>query len=517
MRVNKHLSIAAVMAGLYMTGCEQAKSPTSSTPTSTAKQTYKMTTAIPPEITVPDSVETRLGTLKYFDGLPDEATVQKVYDNLDFQRAVEVFLDCQSAPSILINIAGARSIGVGEDSAGVFEEQVDSRALALTPNTQTVTLTSNFDLKKTGPMVMEIPPGVLGLADDAWMRYIIDMGMVGPDKGKGGKYLFLPPGYKGPVPSGYFVARPLTNNVWMGLRGFTIKGDPGPANAAFKKSFRMYPLAQAAHPPETKFVNMSGKPFNSIQATDYKFFEQLNQVVQDEPIDGVDAETLGMMASIGIEKGKPFNPDDRMKKILTEAAAVGSATARAIAYRPRNADFYYYPGKSAWTELFVGGSYDFVRNGARYLDARTAFFYTATGVTPAMAAKTVVGQGSQYAVAAIDANKQYFDGSKNYRLHLPPNIPAKTFWSVIVYDSQTRSLLQTDQPGAGVSSEQSAVKPNPDGSVDVYFGPVAPQGHEGNWIQTIPGKGWFTFFRLYGPLQPWFDQTWKLPDIERVQ
>jgi hypothetical protein len=479
-------------------------------------QAQKYKTAIPPEITVRDSVETRLGTLKYSDGFPDDATVQKVYDNLDFQRAVSVFLNCQAAPSLLENLVGARSIGIGGDAAGVFEGQVDSRALALTPNTQTVTLTTNFDLRKTGPMVIEIPSGVLGLADDAWMRYVIDMGLVGPDKGKGGKYLFVPPGYKDAIPDGYFVAHPLTYNVWMGLRGFTVHGDAGPANAAFKKSFRMYPLAQAANPPETKFVNMTGKPHNTIQATDYTFFQQLNQVVQDEPIDGIDPEILGQMAAIGIEKGKPFSPDGRMKKILTDGAAVGSATARAIAYRPRNSDFYYYPGKSAWTELFVGGSYDFVRNGARYLDARTAFFYTATGVTPAMAAKTEVGKGSQYAVASVDSNGKNFDGGKNYRLHLPPNIPAATFWSVIVYDTQTRSLLQTDQPGAGVSSEQKTVKANADGSVDVYFGPTAPAGHEGNWIQTLPGKGWFTFFRLYGPLQPWFDQTWKLPDIENL-
>jgi hypothetical protein len=200
---------------------------------------------------------------------------------------------------------------------------------------------------------------------------------------------------------------------------------------------------------------------------------------------------------------------------MRSSAAVGSATARAIAYRPRNPDFYYYPGKAHWTELFVGGNYEFLRDRARYLDAQTAFFYTATGVTPAMAAKTVVGQGSQYAVATADSDDQYFDGGQNYRLHLPPHIPAKTFWSVIVYDSQTRSLLQTDQPGAGISSEQNAVKSNADGSVDVYFGPKPPPGHEGNWIQTLPSKGWFTFFRLYGPLQPWFDQTWKLPDIEK--
>lgn len=479
---------------------------------SVSAQQYK--TDIPPEITVPNTSETSLGTLRFVDGSPDRDTVRKVYDNLDLQRATAVFLNSQAGPAVLANIRGARSIGIGgESTAGLYEDKVDSRALDLTPNTQTVTLTTNFDLSKTGPMVIEIPPGVLGIADDAWMRYVADMGLVGPDKGQGGKYLYLPPGYTGEVPAGFHVYRPLTNSIWMGLRGFTVKGNVTPAVEAFKKHYRQYPLAQMANPPPTRLVNMSGKPHNTIQATDTTFFDQLNEVVQNEPTNGIDAETLGLMAAIGIEKGKPFAPDARMRKILADAAAIGSATSRAIAYRPRNPDFFYDPGKTRWAQLFVGGNYEFMRNGARYLDARTAFFYTATGVTPAMAAKAVIGQGSQYAVANTDINDNYFDGGKNYRLHLPPNIPAKTFWSVIVYDTQTRSLLQTDQPGAGLSSEDSAVKMNSDGSTDVYFGPKPPQGHQGNWIQTLPGKGWFTFFRLYGPLEPWFDKSWTLPDI----
>lgn len=471
----------------------------------------KMTTPIPSEITTPNSIETRLGTLKFFDGFPDQATVDKAYDNLDFMRGVEVFLNAQATPSLLMNIEGMRSIGVDGQTIGIFEDLVDAKTLALTPNTQTVSLSGNINLKD-GPVVVEIPPNVLGLADDAWMRYIVDMGLAGPDKGKGGKFLFLPPDYNGDIPAGYHVARSRTYAVWIAIRGFTVKGDPGPAIADFRKYLRVYPLAQVANPPETKFVNMSGKPMNSIQASNFEFFLQLDKIVQQEPADAADPEILGQMAAIGIVKGKPFAPDERMKKILTEAAAVGSATARAISYRPRDADFYYYPGQSSWTQLFVGGNYEFLRNSARYLDARTAFYYTATGVTPAMAA-TMVGQGSQYAVSALDADRNYLDGSKSYRLHLPTNIPAKTFWSVIIYDTQTRSLLQTDQKSPGVSSEQG-VQPNADGSADVYFGPSAPAGKESNWIQTLPGKGWFAFLRLYGPLPPWFDKTWRPGEIE---
>jgi len=350
---------------------------------------------------------------------------------------------------------------------------------------------------------------------DAWMNYIVDMGLAGPDKGQGGRYLFLPPGYEGAVPEGYYVARSQTYNVWYALRGFTVEGDTGPAVAAFKEHFRVYPLAQAANPAETRFINGSGLYFNTIHSVTYEFYEEINTVIQEEPADSADPEILGLLASIGIVKGQPFTPDERMKKILTEAAAVGNATARALGFRARDDDFYFYPGESAWFTAFLGGSHEFIQNNVRLLDARTCFFYMATGITPAMAAK-MVGAGSQYAAATVDANGDYLDGSKTYRLHLPPDIPVKTFWSLIPYDTQTRSVLQTDQRDTALSSETGTVQTNPDGSVDVYFGPQAPVGKESNWIQTVPGKGWFTILRLYSPLEPWFDKTWRPGEITRM-
>jgi hypothetical protein len=475
----------------------------------------KMTTRIPAAITTPDTVKTRLGTFRFFDGLPDEATVKKVYDNLDFLRGVDVFLNTMAAASTLANIEGLKSVGCDVQAAVIWESRMDAKTLALTPNTQTASLSAYLNLKD-GPMVVEVPPGVLGLADDLWMRYIVDMGLTGPDKGKGGKYLFLPPGYKVEVPDGYFVARPRTYNVWFGVRGFAVKGDTGPAVEAFKKYWRVYSLARTANPPPMKFINGSGLYFNTIHSTNFKFYEEINTVVQEEPADSADPEILGQLAAIGIVKGKPFAPDARMKKILTDAAAVGNATARAISLRPRDEDFYFYPGKSAWFTPFVGGSHEFLQSNVRLLDARTCFFYLATGITPAMAAK-MVGAGSQYALATLDADRKWLDGSKIYRLHLPPNIPVKTFWSVIPYDTQTRSVLQTDQRDTALTSESGTVKPNPDGSVDVYFGPKAPAGKESNWIQTVPGKGWFTILRLYGALEPWFDKTWKPGELKLVK
>jgi hypothetical protein len=474
----------------------------------------KMATDIPPDITTPASVKTRLGTLKFFDGLPDKATVEKVYDNLDFMRGVDVFLNTMAAASTLANIEGLKSVGCDNFAAVIHENRVDAKTLLLTPNTQTATLWAFMDLKN-GPLVVEIPPGVLGLADDAWMRYIVDLGLAGPDKGKGGKYLFLPPGYKGDVPEGYFVAKSLTYKVWFGARGFSTNGDTGPAVKAFKEQWKVYPLGQAANPPKMKFINGSGLYFNTIHSTTYKFYEEVNTVIQEEPADSADPEILGQLAAIGIVKGKPFAPDARMQKILTDAVAVGNATARALSFKSRDEQMYFYPGKS-WFTPFVGGSHEFIQNGVRLLDARTVFFYVATGITPAMAVK-IVGGGSQYACATFDSNGNYFDGGKNYRLHLPPKVPIKNFWSVIPYDTQTRSVLQTDQRDTALTSNSGTVKENADGSIDIYFGPKAPPGKESNWIQTVPGKGWFTILRLYGALEPWFDKTWKPGEIELVK
>jgi len=473
----------------------------------------KMATEIPPEITTPDHVETRLGTLNFFDGVPDKATCEKLYDNLDFVRGVEVFLNTMAAASTHANFVGLRSVGCDNHAVLLHEDRVDAKTLLLTPNTQTATLWSPLDLK-AGPMVVEIPSGVLGLADDHWMRHIIDMGISGPDKGSGGRYVFLPPDYQGQTPDGYFVARSRTFNITCGLRGFTIKGDTRPAVEAFHKHFKLYALDQAGNPPPTKFINGSGLYLNTVHANPFKFYEEINQVIQDEPTSAVDPEIAGQLAAIGIVKGRPFAPDDRMKRILTEAAAVGNATARAIVFRARSDDFYFYPGKSNWRPIFVGGSYLFVQNDATLLDARINFFYQATGVSPAMAAAPV-GSGSQYAAAMVDARGDAFDGGKTYRLHLPPNIPAKQFWSLIPYDTQTRSVLQTDQRDAGLSSETGTVAANADGSVDIYFAPTRPPGRE-NWIQTVPGKSWFVYFRLYSPLEPWFDKSWRPGDIEPV-
>jgi len=473
-----------------------------------------MSTDVPADITTPNQVETRLGALRFVDGFPDEATAQKVYDNLDFQRGIQAYLAALPA----VSIAGFRQsysgFGPVNQTVLISEQLLDARSLFLTANT-TTPYTVLYLSTKDGPLVVEVPPEVLGPIDDAWFRWVTDVGITGPDKGKGGKYLLLPPGYAGAIPDGYFVAKSRTFGNLLFFRTFLKDGDPKLGVDSVKNSLKVYPLSQTANPPSMSFVNISGKAFNTIGPGDYSLFEFVDRVIQEEPTEAVDPNTLGLFAAIGIEKGKPFAPDDRMKKILTEAAAVGDATARTITYRNRMKEAYFYPN-SAWLTPFVGGSYKFEQDGATILDAKSMFFFYATGVTPAMTLK-MVGQGSQYAGAFVDAKGNPLDGGKTYTIHMPPHIPAKDFWSFTLYDNQTRSMLQTDQQAPAVGSLTKGLLVNPDGSVDVYFGPKAPAGKENNWVQTVPGKGWNTLLRLYGPLESWFDKTWRPGEIELVQ
>jgi hypothetical protein len=492
----KYCLLAVTLAGALSLVISNAQTPPN----------MKMTTPIPPSITTPDSVDTPIGTLKFFDGFPDDSTVQKVYDNLDFSRGVQAFMSGMPGTSLVAMRRGFQKLGVINGTILIYEDRLDSKSLFLTGNTDSVYFSTWLNLKD-GPLVIESPPKVLAFLDDSWFQYVTDIGNAGRDKGQGGKYLVLPPGYTGEVPEGYFVTRPRTYNLWLMGRGFPVNGDIRPAVESIKKNLRIYPLMQSKAPPETKFISASGVEFNTVHANDFSYFEELNEVVQDEPSEALDPERLGLFASIGIEKGKPFAPDARMTKILTAAAAVGNATSRAILFRTRMKDAYFFPN-SAWLTTFAGG-YEFLSQpGVRNLDARTMFHYYATGITPAMALK-MVGIGSQYAAAFVDSEGKPLNGSKTYKIHLPPNIPAKDFWSFVVYDNQTRSMLQTDQQFPSIGSQKKDIVVNPDTSVDVWFGPTAPKGHEANWVQTVPDKGWNVLLRLYGPLQPWFDKTWK--------
>jgi hypothetical protein len=508
-------------------------------------------------LSTPDRVESSIGLLEYKDGAPTAETAQKVYDTLDFTRALNVYNNSFRGASAYGLYKGFSGIGQTDNSTVViFSELMDSNSLFLTGNADTVYYMSTIDLSK-GPVVIEQPPNGLGTINDMWFSWIIDAGKPGPDRGEGGKYLIVPPGYDGPLPdSGFFVAHSKTNRVLYAMRSFLEDNDPKLTVEMIKKNLKIYSytpggygtsiatalsgevkLGQNPPAPEMKFIEGSGKAFNTIPPSDYGFFEMINANVQAEPATSYDVELAGQLAAIGIVHGKPFKPDARMKKILTEAAKVGSATGRTLNWRfgGMHPDWYYYEN-SSWGSMLWEGGYTFETpppqitregmfkpypdTGARTLDSRAAFYYAYTLDSPGMIMR-IPGVGSQYLMGFLDADKEPFDGARTYKVTLPKGIPAAAFWSLTLYDNQTRSMLPTPQgyPRAGSQTYPSpAAKADKDGSTTVYFGPTQPKGvKRGNWIQTDPNKGWFTILRLYSPLESFFTKTWRPSEIEPVE
>jgi hypothetical protein len=461
-----------------------------------------------------ETIDTRIGKLDFELGVPTKETVAKLYDELDFQRACQLYL--WALP--LVNAAqgkmsfefatGARGVDVG-----IFEGYRNLSGL-LTPNVTTPYISGIMDLASSGPMVVDVPAGLIaGSSMDFWQRPLVDFGVTGPDQGKGGKYLFIGPGQEAPQTRDVTVLHSPTFIVGFFYRAI----DPDPAKSeALKKGVRVYPWNQRENPPATRYLVPD--PAKVIQVPTMprgmEYWERLAAAIQHEPVEDRDRFFMAMLKPLGIEKDKPFQPDERQKKILTEAAFVGEAMAKANDFDKRFQGARYRPDAHWDYVITLDPSQDLA--GYSQLDERAAWFYEAVFLTKGMISKTP-GVGQTYLGAYRDKDGHAFDGGQNYRLHVPPNPPAKQFWSVTLYDADTRALVQNKEEIADRSSRQPDLVKNSDGSVDIYLGPTAPKGFEKNYIPTVPGRAWFTWFRLYAPLEPYFEKTWSLPDIERVE
>lgn len=456
-----------------------------------------------------------VGDLHFENEYPTDATVDTLFDQLDFQRGCQAFLRNITASSMYSFREGLRR-DLGVTSASqlvVWEDQFDASSLLLTANSETVYGITYLDLKADGPTVVEVAPGMLGLVNDMWMREVTNVGPAGPDQGHGGRFLFLPPDHDGELPPyGFHVCRSDTYGVWFVLRGMRTPDGSSAAAVAKQRETRIYPLAELGDPRPTEFVNASGKDLDTIHPVDIRFFEDLAALVGEEHPDAIDPETAGLLATLGIAHGVPFAPDERMTRILGEAAKVGSAMALATSYRTR-LPLQRYDDRQ-WIEIGNTGYPYYTQDGHTMLSGLSLMGWFATGSSIAMVTPPP-GKGSAYMWTYHDADGLWLDGARTYELHLPAGIPDANFWSVVVYDVWTRSMLANGQAAPSLNSFADLATDD-DGSITIEFGPDEPATGTSNWIRTLPGKGWFTILRLYGPTEAYFDHSWKPGDITAV-
>jgi hypothetical protein len=459
------------------------------------------------------ALNTRFGKLEFQHGLPTEKTVAALYDEMDFQRACQAFL--WALP--IVNIGEwqrAHELDFGAaDGDIVIYTTYKAKLGILTPNITTPYIISFANLSRTGPLVIDYPPGLsAGGVLDFWQRPLFDMGQTGPDKGAGAKYLVVGPGQEMPKAEGYTVYQSSTFNIGLGYR--VLETDPGKADALMK-AVKVYPFRDHGNPPQNKFLTPGDKTWSQTPPGGFVFWERLAALLNQESVADRDRFFMAMLKPLGIEKGKPFQPDDRQRKILTEAIVVGEQMAKANSFDKRFPGSRYQPG-AHWEELFAPGflpTQDL--DNYSQLDERAAYTWEAVWTTAGMVTKTP-GVGQAYLGAHRDKNGDAIDGGQSYRLTVPPNPPAGQFWSVTIYDLETRRPVENELGLVDRSSRQTDLVKRADGSVDIYFGPRVTKGHEQNSLTTVPGRAWFALLRLYGPLQPYFDRSWSLPDIERT-
>ena len=451
-------------------------------------------------------------------GFPVGDTAQQAYDDADLNRALQAYRFFYPTVSGAAIVKGNEEIGIVPNKVfGILDCAPEQ--LVFTANSDTPYGPLMLDLS-IGPLVVELEPGPLIVCSmDINQRWVADMGLPGPDAGKGGKHLLVPPDYKGDLPTErYYVHRASSNRQIVGARSLPVGGDVKAAKERLK-TIKVYPLNATPEWTEPRWIDVTGREQDTTPLEwedNLKFWEVLHETLQIEPAYSGYHNEYGELAALGIEKSKPFNPDARMKGILEEAARVGNAQMRVQAFGDRRADRNVWDGRQwQWAALrFEDG--DFNTNSHLDTDAREKWFYQAVGASPAMFRRDPTA-GSLYWLGLRDAKGEYLDGGKTYRLIVPLPVPGKLFWSVTVYDADTRSQIQTEQSRAALRS-LFELRDLTGESVDLYFGPKLPKGKpEGRWIRTIPDKGWFTYFRIYGPTKPAFDGSWRPGDFEATR
>jgi hypothetical protein len=463
-------------------------------------------------------VPTRIGTLEFThgfaEGYPSKTSVQKLYDEMDFQRATQAYLWALPLVSLAESQRALREVFGAADGEFVLLTSYQDRLGIITPNAITPYLWSFVDLEKSGPVVWEFGGGAHGGAIvDFWQKSLTDVGALGPDKNKAARYLVLPPGSTEPDVPGYFTVRANTRNVWLVTRAFSF--DPSQVEA-FYRGMRVYRYADRDLPiasQPVRVIKAGERKWSHMQPRGMAYWTSLADILQREVVLERDRQIMAMLQPLGIEKDKPFAPDARQKKLLEQAAVVGEAMAKAMAFQKREPGIRYRP-ETRWETVM---NWHPSHETAHYhqLDELSTYSYEAVGTTPAMVTR-IAGVGQAYLSAYRDGQGEWLDGGKAYRLRVPPNVPAKQFWSLTAYDVATRSLIINPQQVSERSSRQNLAS-NADGSVDLYLAPdksAVPAGMESNWIPTIKGRAWFAYFRFYAPLAGYLDASWQLPDFE---
>lgn len=444
--------------------------------------------------------------------LPSRSSIPVIFDELDYQLACQAYL--WALPLVSYAQWKSQHYGIfgatGNDLVRYLSYR--DRIGLITANATTPYILNFFDLSETGPLVIELPAGpTAGGVSDFWQREVGVMGEMGPDRGQGGKYLVLAPGDDAPDGAGesYRLLKSTGVNIMFGFR--TLDPDPGTSDA-LARAVRIYPYRDRENPAPTRIISPDGRPWNGDQPRGLEYWRMLHGIYQTETVDERDRFYLAMLRQLGIRKGEPFAPDERLTGILERGAAAGELVAQANTFAKRFEQGTYWPDR-VWEQAIVLDNSAQRGNGYDELLERASWFYEAVSFSEAMKS-TTPGAGQAYLGSYTDADGNWLGGGNSYTLHVPAEVPAKLFWSATVYDAQTRYLIDNAQQRGDRGSRDSDLRLNEDGSVDLFFGPDVPQGGESNWVQTIPGRKWFSYFRLYGPLEPYFDRTWKLGDIE---